>query len=37
MGAAMLVYFTSLTLCRMPHDALGAELSRDHERTCVFG
>ena len=38
MGAAMLVYFTSLTLCRMPHEALGAELSRDyHERSRVFG
>jgi GPH family glycoside/pentoside/hexuronide:cation symporter len=24
MGAAMLLYFTSLTLCRMPHEALGA-------------
>jgi GPH family glycoside/pentoside/hexuronide:cation symporter len=38
MGAAMLLYFTSLTLCRMPHEALGAELSRDyHERSRVFG
>jgi GPH family glycoside/pentoside/hexuronide:cation symporter len=38
MGAAMLVYLTSLTLVRMPHEALGAELSRDyHERSRVFG
>jgi GPH family glycoside/pentoside/hexuronide:cation symporter len=38
MGAAMWLYFTSLTLCRMPHEALGAELSRDyHERNRVFG
>jgi GPH family glycoside/pentoside/hexuronide:cation symporter len=37
-GGAMLLLFTSLTLCRMPHEALGAELSRDyHERNRVFG
>jgi len=37
-GAAVLLYFTSLTVCRMPHEALGAELSRDyHERNRVFG
>ena len=34
----MLLFFTSLTICRMPHEALGAELSRDyHERNRVFG
>jgi GPH family glycoside/pentoside/hexuronide:cation symporter len=38
MGGAMLLHLTALTLCRMPHEALGAELSRDyHERTRVFG
>jgi GPH family glycoside/pentoside/hexuronide:cation symporter len=38
MGGAMLLYFTSLTICRMPHEALGAELSGDyHERNRVFG
>jgi len=37
-GGAVLLFFTSLTLCRMPHEALGAELSRDyHERNRVFG
>jgi GPH family glycoside/pentoside/hexuronide:cation symporter len=37
-GGAVLLLFTSLTLCRMPHEALGAELSRDyHERNRVFG
>jgi len=37
-GGAMLLFFTSLTVCRMPHEALGAELSRDyHERNRVFG
>jgi GPH family glycoside/pentoside/hexuronide:cation symporter len=37
-GGAVLLYFTSLTICRMPHEALGAELSRDyHERNRVFG
>jgi len=37
-AAAVLLLFTSLTVCRMPHEALGAELSRDyHERNRVFG
>jgi len=37
-GGAVLLLFTSLTICRMPHEALGAELSRDyHERNRVFG
>jgi GPH family glycoside/pentoside/hexuronide:cation symporter len=37
-GGAVLLLFTSLTLCRMPHEALAAELSRDyHERNRVFG
>jgi sugar (glycoside-pentoside-hexuronide) transporter len=37
-AAAMLLFFTALTVCRMPHEALGAELSRDyHERNRVFG
>jgi GPH family glycoside/pentoside/hexuronide:cation symporter len=37
-GAATLLFFTSMTLSRMPHEALGAELSRDyHERNRVFG
>ena len=37
-GGAMLLLFSSLTICRMPHEALGAELSRDyHERNRVFG
>jgi GPH family glycoside/pentoside/hexuronide:cation symporter len=37
-GGATLLLFTSMTLCRMPHEALGAELSRDyHERNRVFG
>ncbi len=37
-GGALLLLFTSLTICRMPHEALGAELSRDyHERNRVFG
>ena len=37
-GGATLLLFTSLTICRMPHEALGAELSRDyHERNRVFG
>jgi GPH family glycoside/pentoside/hexuronide:cation symporter len=38
MGGAVLLLFSSLTLCRMPHEALAAELSRDyHERNRVFG
>jgi GPH family glycoside/pentoside/hexuronide:cation symporter len=37
-GGAVLLFFTGLTICRMPHEALGAELSRDyHERNRVFG
>jgi len=37
-GGAVLLLFTSLTICRMPHEALAAELSRDyHERNLVFG
>lgn len=37
-GSAVLLFFTGLTLARMPHEALGAELSRDyHERNRVFG
>jgi GPH family glycoside/pentoside/hexuronide:cation symporter len=37
-GGTVLLFFTSLTICRMPHEALGAELSRDyHERNRVFG
>jgi GPH family glycoside/pentoside/hexuronide:cation symporter len=37
-GAAVLLMFTGLTICRMPHEALAAELSRDyHERNRVFG
>jgi GPH family glycoside/pentoside/hexuronide:cation symporter len=36
-GGAVLLLFTALTLCRMPHEALAAELSRDyHERNRVF-
>jgi GPH family glycoside/pentoside/hexuronide:cation symporter len=36
-GAALLL-FTAQTAVRMPHEALGAELSRDyHERTRIFG
>jgi GPH family glycoside/pentoside/hexuronide:cation symporter len=36
--AATLVLFTAQTAVRMPHEALGAELSRDyHERNRVFG
>jgi GPH family glycoside/pentoside/hexuronide:cation symporter len=36
--AATLVFFTAQTAVRMPHEALGAELSRDyHERNRVFG
>jgi glycoside/pentoside/hexuronide:cation symporter, GPH family len=36
-GGAVLLFFASLTLCRMPHEALGAELSRDyHERNRIF-
>jgi GPH family glycoside/pentoside/hexuronide:cation symporter len=38
MGGAVVLLFSSLTLCRMPHEALAAELSRDyHERNRVFG
>jgi GPH family glycoside/pentoside/hexuronide:cation symporter len=37
-GGAVLLLFTGLTICRMPHEALGAELSRDyHDRNRVFG
>jgi len=37
-GGAVLLFFTGLTICRMPHEALAAELSRDyHERNRVFG
>jgi GPH family glycoside/pentoside/hexuronide:cation symporter len=37
-GGAVLLLFTGLTFCRMPHEALAAELSRDyHERNRVFG
>ena len=37
-GLTALLLFTGLTICRMPHEALGAELSRDyHERNRVFG
>jgi GPH family glycoside/pentoside/hexuronide:cation symporter len=36
-GAAALLSFTAQTAVRMPHEALGAELSRDyHERNRVF-
>jgi GPH family glycoside/pentoside/hexuronide:cation symporter len=35
---ATLVFFSAQTAVRMPHEALGAELSRDyHERNRVFG
>jgi Na+/melibiose symporter-like transporter len=38
MGGAVMLFFTGLTACRMPHEALAAELSRDyHERNRVFG
>src|SRR5262245_58730638 len=37
-GLAVMLFFTSLTLCRMPHEALAAELSRDyHDRNRVYG
>ena len=37
-GLATLLLFTGLTISRMPHEALGAELSRDyHDRNRVFG
>jgi GPH family glycoside/pentoside/hexuronide:cation symporter len=37
-AGALLLLFTALTVCRMPHEALGAELSSDyHERNRVFG
>ena len=37
-GGAVMLFFTGLTICRMPHEALAAELSRDyHERNRVFG
>lgn len=37
-GASVLLMFTGLTISRMPHEALAAELSRDyHERNRVFG
>jgi GPH family glycoside/pentoside/hexuronide:cation symporter len=37
-AGAVLLWFTTLTICRMPHEALGAELSRDYlERNRVFG
>ncbi|HVH06225.1 MAG TPA: MFS transporter [Myxococcota bacterium] len=37
-AGGMLLLFTALTICRMPHEALGVELSRDyHERNRVFG
>ena len=38
MGAAILFFYTAFTVFRVPHMALGAELSRGyHDRTRVFG
>ena len=38
MGVMLIAYFTALTLFYVPHEAWGAELSKDHhDRTRVFG
>jgi len=38
MGAALLLFYTALTMVDVPHSALGAELSTDyHDRTRIFG
>ena len=38
MGAALLLFYTSLTMVDVPHSALGAELSDSyHDRTRIFG
>jgi GPH family glycoside/pentoside/hexuronide:cation symporter len=38
MGAALFLHFTATTLFAVPHESLGAELSRDHhDRTRLFG